>query len=69
MIAPAAAEEGGAPIYFQDPDGKPSTAEVQEDRRLRLSRQPAGGRRLHEQSASAAAGGTGERDQYYRNPM
>jgi Cu(I)/Ag(I) efflux system membrane fusion protein len=24
MVAPAAAEDGRAPIYFQDPDGKPS---------------------------------------------
>src|SRR6266404_9003811 len=24
MVTPAAAEEGRAPIYFQDPDGRPS---------------------------------------------
>ncbi|MCK1351495.1 efflux RND transporter periplasmic adaptor subunit, partial [Bradyrhizobium sp. CW7] len=78
VIGPAAAEESGAPIYYQDPDGKPSYSLV--------PRKTPDGRDYHAVPAGAdvsfddeqtttprpamTAGGSGERRiKYYRNPM
>src|SRR3954468_6735426 len=79
MIGSAAAEEGRAPIYYQDPDGKPSYSLVPrktpDGRDYRAV--PAGGDISFDDdpaetppSATTAAGGSGERKiKYYRNPM
>ena len=79
MIGPAAAEEGRAPIYFQDPDGKPSYSltprKTPDGRDFRAV--PAGDDvRFDEDapagmpSASTSAAPAGERKiKYYRNPM
>src|SRR4051794_29490771 len=78
MISAAAAEEGRAPIYFQDPDGKPSYSltpmKTPDGRDYRAV--PAGADISFEDNASsvtpatAAAGGSGERRiKYYRHPM
>jgi Cu(I)/Ag(I) efflux system membrane fusion protein len=78
MAVPAAAEEGRPPIYFQDPDGKPTyslmprkTAEGRDYRAV-----PAGADVSFDEDAPAAVpsasapGGSGERRvKYYRNPM
>ena len=79
MIGPAAAEEGRGPIYFQDPDGKPSYSltpkKTPDGRDYRAV--PAGADVSFDDnapsampSASAAPAGSGERRiKYYRNPM
>ena len=78
MIGSAAAEEGRAPIYFQDPNGKPSYSLVPrktpDGRDYRAV--PAGADVGFDDDASsvtpatAAAGGSAERRiKYYRNPM
>lgn len=79
MVAPAAAEGNSAPIYFQDPDGKPAysltprkTVDGRDYRGV-----PAGADVSFDEAASeslppaaASAGGTTERKiKYYRNPM
>jgi Cu(I)/Ag(I) efflux system membrane fusion protein len=77
MIAPAAAEEGGTPIYFQDPDGKPSyslrprkTPDGRDYRAVRAGADVNFEESSPDTTPSAAAGGTGERKvKYYRNPM
>jgi Cu(I)/Ag(I) efflux system membrane fusion protein len=78
MIGPVAAEEGRPPIYFQDPDGKPSyslvprkTPDGRDYRAVPVGADvsfdddaPA------EMPASAAASASGERRiKYHRNPM
>jgi Cu(I)/Ag(I) efflux system membrane fusion protein len=79
MVVPAAAEEDRAPIYFQDPDGKPAYSltprKTVEGRDYRAV--PAGADVSFDEdtpaavpSASAAPLGSGERRiKYYRNPM
>jgi Cu(I)/Ag(I) efflux system membrane fusion protein len=79
VVAPAAAEEGRAPIYYQDPDGRPSYAltprKTPDGRDYRAV--PAGGGISFDEDAPAtmrstarASGGSGERRiKYYRNPM
>ncbi|MCK1698306.1 efflux RND transporter periplasmic adaptor subunit [Bradyrhizobium sp. 144] len=79
VIGPAAAEESGAPIYYQDPDGKPSYSLVPrktpDGRDFRAV--PAGADISFDDdqaetppSVTTAAGGSGERKiKYYRNPM
>ena len=76
MITRAAAEEGRAPIYFQDPDGKPSYSltpkKTPDGRDYRAV--PPGRRQLRRRRSgmplSAASAGAAERKiKYYRNPM
>ncbi|MCK1332876.1 MULTISPECIES: efflux RND transporter periplasmic adaptor subunit [unclassified Bradyrhizobium] len=79
MIGEAAAEESGAPIYYQDPDGKPSYSLVPrkspDGRDFRAV--PAGADVSFDDEqaetpppATTAAGASGERKiKYYRNPM
>ncbi|MFC7700713.1 efflux transporter periplasmic adaptor subunit, partial [Bradyrhizobium sp. GCM10028915] len=78
LIGPAAAEESGAPIYYQDPDGKPSYSPVPrktpDGRDYRAV--PAGAdvsfddEQAETPPPAAAAAGSGERRiKYYRNPM
>lgn len=77
-ITPAAAEEAAAPIYFQDPDGKPFyslTPRKTPDGRD-YQPVPAGGDVSFDEdipaampSAAAPAGSGERRIKYYRNPM
>jgi Cu(I)/Ag(I) efflux system membrane fusion protein len=74
MIGRAAAEESHAPIYFQDPDGKPSyslnPSKTPDGRDYRPV--PAGADMSFDEAAmpSAATAGASERKiKYYRNPM
>jgi len=79
MVTHAAAAEGRAPIYFQDPDGKPfyslTPRKTPDGRDYRPV--PAGDDvSLDEDSAeamrptaAASAGGAGRKVKYYRNPM
>src|ERR1700738_1193393 len=78
MAAPAAAEEGRAPIYFQDPDGKPSysltPSKTPDGRDYRAV--PAGADVSFDEEAvvampseSAVPGGAERKIKYYRNPM
>jgi membrane fusion protein, copper/silver efflux system len=78
MTSAAAAEEGRAPIYFQDPDGKPSYSltprKTPDGRDYRAV--PASADVSFDDDApsvtraTASAGGSGERRiKYYRNPM
>ena len=78
MVPPAAVEEGRAPIYFQDPDGKPSYSltprKTPDGRDYRAV--PAGGDVSFDGDAagpmpttSGSAGGGERRIKYYRNPM
>lgn len=79
MVTPAAAEEGRAPIYFQDPDGKPSYSltpkKTPDGRDYRAV--PAGGDVSFDEDApeampttsAASAGGAERKIKYYRNPM
>jgi Cu(I)/Ag(I) efflux system membrane fusion protein len=79
IVDPAAAEEGRAAIYFQDPDGKPAYSltprKTPDGRDYRAV--PAGADVGFDDaapetmpSASAAPGGSAERRiKYYRNPM
>jgi Cu(I)/Ag(I) efflux system membrane fusion protein len=79
MVTRAAAEEGRAPIYFQDPDGKPSyslTPRRTPDGRDYRAVPPAADVSFDEVAApeaprtAAAPGGAAERKvKYYRNPM
>ena len=79
LVAPAAAEGNSAPIYFQDPDGKPAysltprtTGDGRDYRAV-----PAGADVSFDEAApdamppaAASASGTTERKiKYYRNPM
>jgi len=76
-VAPAAAEAPRAPIYYQDPDGKPSYSltprKTPDGRAYRAV--PAGADVSFDEDApaaapSATATGSGERRiKYYRNPM
>jgi len=76
MVASAAAEDGRAPIYFQDPDGKPSyslTPRKTLDGRDYLA-VPAGADVSFDEDApeampSASASPAGRKIKYYRNPM
>jgi Cu(I)/Ag(I) efflux system membrane fusion protein len=76
MVAPAAAEDGRAPIYFQDPDGKPSYSltprRTPDGRDYRAV--PAGADVSFDEDApeampSASASPAGRKIKYYRNPM
>jgi Cu(I)/Ag(I) efflux system membrane fusion protein len=78
MAPPAVAEDARAPIYFQDPDGKPSYSltprKTPDGRDYRAV--PAGGDVGFDEddaqampTTSAAAGGSGRKIKYYRNPM
>jgi len=80
MLAPAAAaEEGRAPIYFQDPDGKPSyslTPRKTPDGRDYRAVLAGGDVSFDEEDAqampttsAASAVGVGRKIKYYRNPM
>jgi Cu(I)/Ag(I) efflux system membrane fusion protein len=76
MITRATADEGRAPIYFQDPDGRPSYSltprKTPDGRDYRAV--PAGADVSFDQDAagtttSASAGGADRKIKYYRNPM
>jgi Cu(I)/Ag(I) efflux system membrane fusion protein len=77
LITHAAADEGRAPIYFQDPDGKPSYSLT--PRKTRDGRDyravPAGGDVSFDQDAAgtatsaASVGGAERKIKYYRHPM
>jgi membrane fusion protein, copper/silver efflux system len=79
MVTYAAAEEGRAPIYFQDPDGKPEYSltprKTPDGRDYRAV--PAGADVSFDEEASettpsasaAPAGATERKIKYYRNPM
>ena len=79
LVAPAAAEGNSAPIYFQDPDGKPAYSltprKTGDGRDYRAV--PAGADVSFDEAApdamppaAASASGTTERKiKYYRNPM
>jgi Cu(I)/Ag(I) efflux system membrane fusion protein len=74
MIGRAAAEESHAPIYFQDPDGKPSyslnPSKTPDGRDYRPV--PAGADMSFDEAAmpsAATAGASGRKIKYYRNPM
>ncbi len=76
MVAPAAAEDGRSPIYFQDPDGKPSFSltprKTPDGRDYRAV--PAGADVSFDEDApeampSASASPAGRKIKYYRNPM
>ncbi len=75
IVAPAAAQEAGAPLYYEDPDGKPDYSPV--------PKKTADGRDYRPVRAAADAQGTaaepkpmsdpvaadGRKIKYYRNPM
>src|SRR4051794_21151337 len=76
MISAAAAEDGRPPIYFQDPDGKPSYSltprRTPDGRDYRAV--PAGAEVSFDEDAaeampSASASPAGRKIKYYRNPM
>jgi membrane fusion protein, copper/silver efflux system len=77
MVTPAVPEEGRAPIYFQDPDGKPSYSltprKAPDGRDYRAV--PAGADINFDEEPKAAvpsaspAGGAERKIKYYRNPM
>jgi Cu(I)/Ag(I) efflux system membrane fusion protein len=77
LITRAAADEGRAPIYFQDPDGRPSYSLT--PRKTRDGRDyravPAGADISFDQDAAgtttsaASVGGADRKIKYYRNPM
>jgi membrane fusion protein, copper/silver efflux system len=79
VVVPAAADEGRAPIYFQDPDGKPSYSvtpmKTPDGRDYRAV--PAGadvsfdeeGAEAMRTTSEASAGGAERKIKYYRNPM
>jgi len=77
MITRAAADEGRAPIYFRDPDGRPSYSltprKTPDGRDYRAV--PAGADVSFDQDAAATAtsaatvGGAERKIKYYRNPM
>jgi Cu(I)/Ag(I) efflux system membrane fusion protein len=75
MVTPASAEQGGQPIYYQDPDGKPfyslTPKKTQEGRDYRAV--PASADvsfdDAPEEAKPAASATTERRIKYYRNPM
>ena len=75
MISRAAAVEGHAPIYFQDPDGKPSYSltpkKTPDGREYRAV--PAGADVSFDEAAPenapSVAAASGRKIKYYRNPM
>jgi membrane fusion protein, copper/silver efflux system len=77
VAGPAAAEEVRSPIYFQDPDGKPSyslTPRKTPDGRAYRAVPPGADVSFDEASPettppAAAAGATERKIKYYRNPM
>ena len=77
MIGPAAAEEGGAPIYYQDPDGKPSyslvprkTPDGRDYRPVAAGADVGFDEEAGSPPASTTAVSSGERKiKYFRNPM
>lgn len=78
MVTRAAAEEGRAPIYFQDPDGKPSysltsrkTPDGRDYRAIPAGADVSFGEATPDATPSrAASAGVAERKiKYYRNPM
>src|ERR1700730_855294 len=71
MVTPAAAQASGAPIYYQDPDGKPlysltpmKTRDGREYRRV-----PASADISFEEASAPEAAPTDRKIKYYRNPM
>lgn len=79
LVAPAAAEGNSAPIYFQDPDGKPAysltprkTGDGRDYRAVPAGADVSFGEAAPDTlpPAAASAGGATERKiKYYRNPM
>ena len=77
MIAPAAAEGAPAPIYYQDPDGKPSysltprkTPDGRDYRAVPAAPTSVSTTTLRSRRRTASVDGSGERRiKYYRNPM
>jgi Cu(I)/Ag(I) efflux system membrane fusion protein len=79
LVVPAAADEGRAPIYFQDPDGRPSYSatpmKTPDGRDYRAV--PAGadvsfdeeGAEAMRTTSQPSAGGAERKIKYYRNPM
>jgi Cu(I)/Ag(I) efflux system membrane fusion protein len=76
MVTPAAAEDGRAPIYFQDPDGKPSysltprrTPDGRDYRAVPAGADVSFDEVAPEAMPSASASPAGRKIKYYRNPM
>ncbi|ABE64949.1 Secretion protein HlyD (plasmid) [Nitrobacter hamburgensis X14] len=77
MVAPAAAEGAPTPIYYQDPDGKPSysltprkTPDGRDYRAVPASADVSFDNDAPEPTPTASVGGSKERRiKYYRNPM
>lgn len=72
MVTPAAAQTSGAPVYYQDPDGKPlyslTPMQTRDGRDYRGV--PASADISFEEAAEAApATAAGRKIKYYRNPM
>jgi Cu(I)/Ag(I) efflux system membrane fusion protein len=74
VVTPAAAQTSGAPIYYQDPDGRPlyslTPAKTPDGRDYRAV--PAGGDISFEEATAPEAGPAASVDRkikYYRNPM
>jgi Cu(I)/Ag(I) efflux system membrane fusion protein len=76
MVVPAAAEDGRAPIYFQDPDGKPSyslmprkTPDGRDYRAVAAGADVSFDEDAPDAMPSASASPAGRKIKYYRNPM
>jgi Cu(I)/Ag(I) efflux system membrane fusion protein len=76
MVTPALAEQGGQPIYYQDPDGKPfysltpkKTREGRDYRAVPASADVSFDDATEEAKPAASATTTERKIKYYRNPM
>lgn len=76
MVVPAAAEDGRAPIYFQDPDGKPSysltprrTPDGRDYRAVAAGADVSFDEHAPDAMPSASASPALRKIKYYRNPM
>jgi len=71
MVTPAAAQASGAPIYYQDPDGKPlyslTPMKTRDGREYRGV--PASADISFEEASAPEAAPTDRKIKYYRNPM
>jgi Cu(I)/Ag(I) efflux system membrane fusion protein len=76
MVSPVTAEEGRAPIYFQDPDGRPfysltpkKTPDGRDYRAVPTGADLSFDEDAPEAMPSASASSAGRKIKYYRNPM
>jgi Cu(I)/Ag(I) efflux system membrane fusion protein len=76
LATPATAEEGRTPIYFQDPDGKPSysltpkkTPDGRNYRAVPANADVSFDEEAMPSTSASTAGATERRIKYYRNPM